>query len=400
MTDRRPSLIDQMALAAALEADLNFTSDDDGDSADDDDLLLGDDDMGDPSDQRARMVFNSDVIQELGESEDEEDEDMDDEVVIDIPATPLIRPTTTARARRDLDELASAPSGTSEDDDAFTDNPLPMGFQWHTPINDTIDSQPGPFNMASVSDGFDIENGSGELDRKPTSQQQQFRRTSFQSLPETSYNPENESLSSPGPGMLRRNHSIRRPSIKITVAGSASAVSDDEDGDSNVSSSTSSSSMFRFGRLSNVATSRRQNLSVSLRSTRSDVENALESLNTHETNSQWENIAAAVTIVAASEKASGNSTSRHRKFAVNDTVLVLLTLLNVTNVEDPKDTFTVAPVNRYGFPQGEGRSEEEKGGPYTFVLATIKHVHFDEDDRYYTVVRADTGTEQRADSGK
>ncbi len=72
----------------------------------------------------------------------------------------------------------------------------------------------------------------------------------------------------------------------------------------------------------------------------------------------------------------------------------------LTNVEDPKDTFTVAPVNRYGFPQGEGRTEEEKGGPYTFVLATVKHVHFDEDDRYYTVVRADTGTEQRADSGK
>ena len=70
MTDRRPSLIDQMALAAALEADLNFTSDEDGDSVDDDDLLLGDDDMGDPSDQRARMVFNSDVIQEFGDSED------------------------------------------------------------------------------------------------------------------------------------------------------------------------------------------------------------------------------------------------------------------------------------------------------------------------------------------
>jgi hypothetical protein len=295
MTDRRPSLIDQMALAAALEADLNFTSDDDGDSADDDDLLLGEDDMGDPSEQRARMVFNSDVIQEFGESEDEEDEDINDEVVIEIPATRQSRPTANARTRRDLDELASAPSGTSEDDDAFTDNPLPMGFQWH---NDTIDAQPGPFNLASVSDSFDIETGSGELDRKPTSQQQQFRRTSFQSLPETSFNPENENLSGPGSGMIRRNHSIRRPSIKITVAGSASAVSDEEDGDSNVSS-TSSNSLFRFGRLPSVATSRRQNLSVSVRSGRSDVENALESLTTHETNSQWENVAAAVTIVAA-----------------------------------------------------------------------------------------------------
>lgn len=397
MTDRRPSLIDQMALAAALEADLNFTSDDDGDSADEDDLLLGDDDMGDPSDQPARMVFNSDVIQEFGESEDE-DEDMDDTVVIEIPAPRQNRPTTTNRARRDLDELASAPSGTSEDDDAFTDNPLPMGYQWHTPMNDTLDS--GSFKLDAVPDSFDIESQSGELDRKPMSQQQQFRRTSFQSLPETSYNPDNENLGGPGPGMIRRNHSIRRPSIKITVAGSASAVSDEEDGDSNVSSTSTASSMFRFGRLSSIANSRRQNLSGRSGRSSSDVDLALDSLSTHETNSQWENVAAAVTIVAASEKASGNSTSRHRKFAVNDTVLVLLTLLNVTNVEDPKDTFTVAPVNRYGFPQGEGRTEEEKGGPYTFVLATVKHVHFDEDDRYYTVVRADTGTEQRADSGK
>ena len=45
------------------------------------------------------------------------------------------------------------------------------------------------------------------------------------------------------------------------------------------------------------------------------------------------------------------------------------------------------------------RNEAEKTGRYTYVLATVKHVHFDEDDRYYTVVRADTGTEQRTDSG-
>jgi hypothetical protein len=111
-------------------------------------------------------------------------------------------------------------------------------------------------------------------------------------------------------------------------------------------------------------------------------------------------VAAAVTVVAASE-AGGHSASktRQQKFGVNDTVLVFLTLLNVTNMEDPKDTFTVAPVNKYGYPAGEGRTEEEKTGPYTFVLCFVKHVHFDEDDRYYTVERADTGTQQRADSG-
>jgi hypothetical protein len=130
-----------------------------------------------------------------------------------------------------------------------------------------------------------------------------------------------------------------------------------------------------------------------------NLDNAIESLRKQDSNSEWENVAAAVTVVAASSQGGGNTQSRHIKFAVNDTVLVFLTLLNVTNMEDPKDTFTVAPVNKYGFSYGEGRTDVEKTGPYTFVLATVKHVHFDEDDRYYTVVRADTGTEQRSDSG-
>jgi hypothetical protein len=130
------------------------------------------------------------------------------------------------------------------------------------------------------------------------------------------------------------------------------------------------------------------------------LDSAIDTLRNQDSNNEWENVAAAVTIVAASE-AGGHSASKSRqhKFGVNDTVLVFLTLLNVTNMEDPKDTFTVAPVNKNGYPAGEGRTEEEKSGPYTFVLCTVKHVHFDEDDRYYTVERADTGTQQRADSG-
>jgi hypothetical protein len=130
-------------------------------------------------------------------------------------------------------------------------------------------------------------------------------------------------------------------------------------------------------------------------------ENAIESLRTQNSNSEWQNVAAAVIVAAESSQGAKNNKSQHHiKFMVNDKVLVFLTLLNVTNMEDPKDTFTVAPVNKAGFPVGEGSVDIEKTGPYTFVLATVKHVHFDEDDRYYTVVRGDTGTEQRADSGK
>jgi hypothetical protein len=137
----------------------------------------------------------------------------------------------------------------------------------------------------------------------------------------------------------------------------------------------------------------------------SNLANAIASLRNQDSNSEWENVAAAAAVVAASSQIGGMNSKatgmlRHIQFAVQDTVLVFLTLLNVTNKEDPKDTFTVAPVNKYGYPSGEGTTELEKNGPYTFVLATVKHVHFDEDDRYYTIVRSDTGTEQRADSGE
>ena len=54
-------------------------------------------------------------------------------------------------------------------------------------------------------------------------------------------------------------------------------------------------------------------------------------------------------------------------------------------------------VNRYGFPPGEGDTPEEQRGPYVFVLATVKMIHFDESAPYYTVTRCDIGTDQRAD---
>lgn len=54
-------------------------------------------------------------------------------------------------------------------------------------------------------------------------------------------------------------------------------------------------------------------------------------------------------------------------------------------------------VNRCGYPPGEGITPEEQRGPYVYVLATVTKVHFEEDAQYYTVTRADTGVEQRAD---
>ena len=59
---------------------------------------------------------------------------------------------------------------------------------------------------------------------------------------------------------------------------------------------------------------------------------------------------------------------------------------------------TIEPVNKYGYPKGKGYNEHQKKGPHVYVLATVKKVHFDETARYYTVERADTKTEQRADT--
>jgi len=57
-------------------------------------------------------------------------------------------------------------------------------------------------------------------------------------------------------------------------------------------------------------------------------------------------------------------------------------------------------VNKYGFPAGDGETPEEKVGPYLFVLATVKQIHFEEIALYYTVARCDNGMEQRAESNE
>ena len=111
-------------------------------------------------------------------------------------------------------------------------------------------------------------------------------------------------------------------------------------------------------------------------------------------NSERENMAAAAAVVAA-----GTSGGNNKIFSVNEPVLVFLNILNRTNSVDHKDSFTVTPVNKYGYPPGEGKHAEHYQGPYVYVLATVRKVHFDEDAPYYTVERADTGTEQRADTG-
>jgi hypothetical protein len=109
--------------------------------------------------------------------------------------------------------------------------------------------------------------------------------------------------------------------------------------------------------------------------------------------SDFENVAAAAAVVAL-----GTVGSKRIQFAVDDTVLVFLNILNHTNSVDPPEAFTVAPVNIFGLQPGEGKSHAEQEGPFVYVMATIRRVHFNEDVPYYTVIRADTLAEQRADA--
>lgn len=76
-----------------------------------------------------------------------------------------------------------------------------------------------------------------------------------------------------------------------------------------------------------------------------------------------------------------------RRYKVGDNVLVRNAQSRWANL-----------VNRYGFPPGQGETPEECRGPYMYVLATVRQMHFEEIHPYYTVTRCDTGSDQRADA--
>jgi hypothetical protein len=104
-----------------------------------------------------------------------------------------------------------------------------------------------------------------------------------------------------------------------------------------------------------------------------------------------------------------NILSRKRRIRRGDNVLVAFKLMDSCTdgmmvTEERSSTqqcLTVSkPVNQYGFPQGEGIVEEQKRGPYDYVLATVKSIHFGEDAIYYVVERFDNKACQRAQRGK
>ena len=103
-------------------------------------------------------------------------------------------------------------------------------------------------------------------------------------------------------------------------------------------------------------------------------------------------------------KRSRRRTSNQQRFNQGEKVLVKInfnkSLVNESHAAAVTAKMTASPVNKFGYPKGYSWKNDEKYGPYIYVLATVKYIHFDQDSWYYTVTRADTGTCQRADIGE
>ena len=166
----------------------------------------------------------------------------------------------------------------------------------------------------------------------------------------------------------------------------------------NLNSSTKSSI---YGSILNRRRSTRNPLSdngknMTGTSTNHNVVHAVEQLNMYQT-SDFEYTSAAAAIVTATT-ASGKR-NYGPQFGQGDHVLVILAILGLADAFGNKELYTIDPVNKLGYPQNEGKTEAQSQGPYLYVLCVVKQVHFDEDERYYTVLRCDTNKEQRADPG-
>jgi hypothetical protein len=123
---------------------------------------------------------------------------------------------------------------------------------------------------------------------------------------------------------------------------------------------------------------------------------AMGILEAHQSNDS-QHVAAAAAVVAASAQTSAKR--GYIQFGQKDHVLVMLTMLGMADQGGERENYTVDPVNEHGYPKGQGKTEAQKQAPFLFVLCTVTQVHFDEDERYYTVRRCDNGKEQRADPG-
>lgn len=97
---------------------------------------------------------------------------------------------------------------------------------------------------------------------------------------------------------------------------------------------------------------------------------------------------------SAAALAKRTRVSTLRRYGKGDYVLI--------SNHDLSDT-SLQLVNVHGFAEwdaGEALTADEERGPFVYLLAQVKSLHFTENLPYYTVTRMDNGEEQRSDVGK
>jgi hypothetical protein len=195
----------------------------------------------------------------------------------------------------------------------------------------------------------------------------------------------------------RRRHSIRANNPNTSSVVTDGSSKEEEESTTSNSQSNASSRLSVASRFISYRGNRRTSYNSAGKSNHDSLNSAFSSVGIRG-NAEWENVAAAAAIVAASSVSTKKRSNT--QFKVGDKALAFLNVLNHTNSIDDRENFSINPVNKFGYPRGEGKLPFEQQEPYVYVLVTVKKVHFDEDLRYFTVERADTKSEQRADAGE
>ncbi len=333
--------------------------------------------MSEHQDDREDILEAMERIAEEHHMEDSEDDDHDDDDSFD-----------TEHVFFAGGESMEVPSG---DSDLYYDKSESMGTE-------VIMSDEEEYEKYRREESFDDSQGTNDQASMPFARRgsQSSRRSSFVSTDSGATSHSGSPRESPSLDNQRSSDGRprRRQSINLTSVYNSTSLIDK--GRSDGKSKKMIKTLRPMSRLSKLGVSAK-NEEMGLKSSRRPHHSGFMSV-AQMGNTQLDDAAAAAAVVALSTDAAASSI--RKKYVVDDYVLIVLNILNITNLVDPPDTFTVKPVNKFGFPPGEGNTSREQEGPYVFVMALVKRVHFDEDVPYYTVTRADTGTEQRAENGK
>lgn len=412
--------VEEVQKAAAMGyLDIDDGEDEDNDSSDilEGDIILFDDIVGEVDED----------VDEEEEGEEDEDEDGEDEDVVDGEEEFIASSGGLRQSARILGSTLQ-PLYEEEEDESEPFRSTDEDHQSNAESAQSPDPESGML-YGAAGHANRAQRRSFVVNRRGSVESMESQRSSHSAPPLEDYEDVSASgnfngrSSFSGPALNNRQGSLTnlfggarvpgsrrtsnlRASFKST-GSSASGLSEDslssEQSGSTPTTTTISSrraSSRRFPRLSQRRNPHRRTDSNNS-ADQSEFAAAVDKLSSGE---DWEQTAAAAAVVASRK---GHSV----QYSQGDRVLVLLTLLNFTirqtqpppGVDDEKteqimNSVTIAPVNKAGFPEGEGRTESEKSGPFSYVICTVQQVHFDEIERYYTVVRGDTATQQRAEA--